>query len=240
MFIKFSWILAAWLLTGAVTLGAGFRFQTGDLLFQDLDCGPLCEAIEKVTQGVDGARFSHVGMVIRHGKREWVLESMGPGVREVPLSEFLARSHDSQGRPKVLVGRLVPEVRAWIPRAVHEARSLIGAPYDDRFLPDNAAWYCSELIREVFLRAGASPDDFPMAPMTFRDPITGRTMDVWSDYFDHLGVPVPEGEPGCNPGGLSRSRRIRIVHASGQPDGWHPGSRVPKAPNSSDSSATGR
>jgi len=26
-----------------------FKLQSGDLLFQDGDCGPFCEAIEKVT-----------------------------------------------------------------------------------------------------------------------------------------------------------------------------------------------
>jgi len=43
----------------------GFVLQPGDLLFQDLDCGPLCDAIEKVTTGYQGANFSHVGIVAR-------------------------------------------------------------------------------------------------------------------------------------------------------------------------------
>ena len=28
-----------------------FTFQEGDIFFQDLDCGPPCDAIEAVTQG---------------------------------------------------------------------------------------------------------------------------------------------------------------------------------------------
>ena len=47
------------------------NFRTGDLLFQDIDCGGLCDAIEKVTAGVKGYHFSHVGLVY---KKLWHLE----------------------------------------------------------------------------------------------------------------------------------------------------------------------
>ena len=40
-----------------------YKPQTGDLLFQDMDCGPMCDAIEAVTQGAEGAKFSHIGIV---------------------------------------------------------------------------------------------------------------------------------------------------------------------------------
>ncbi|MHC4724324.1 MAG: hypothetical protein ACYS9V_08765 [Planctomycetota bacterium] len=40
-----------------------FEPKEGDLLFQDLDCGPLCDAIEKVTTGYQGSNFSHVGIL---------------------------------------------------------------------------------------------------------------------------------------------------------------------------------
>jgi len=43
---------------------------------------------------------------------------------------------------------------------------------------------------------------------------------VWKTYFAELGVPVPEGKPGLNPGGISRSPVLRIVHAYGIPAGW--------------------
>ena len=45
------------------TLEDNFVLQPGDLLFQDLDCGPFCDAIEKATKGYQGTNLSHVGVV---------------------------------------------------------------------------------------------------------------------------------------------------------------------------------
>ena len=72
-----------------------FQLQSGDFLFQDGDCGSFCEAIEKVTFGVDGARFSHVGMVIPKGKDLVVIEAVSAGVVETPLDTFFNRSFDA-------------------------------------------------------------------------------------------------------------------------------------------------
>ena len=38
-------------------------FQVGDIIFQDLDCGPPCDAIEAVTSGYNGAQLSHCGII---------------------------------------------------------------------------------------------------------------------------------------------------------------------------------
>jgi len=54
--------------------------------------------------------------------------------------------------------------------------------------------------------------------MTFKSPGTGNTFPEWQEYFSGLGVPVPEGQPGINPGGISRSYAIDIVHEYGTPD----------------------
>ena len=40
-----------------------FQFQRGDLLFQDLDCGPPCDAIEAVTVGYQNANLSHCDII---------------------------------------------------------------------------------------------------------------------------------------------------------------------------------
>ena len=58
-----SWVIAiALALGGSLLLAcrpqeASFELKPGDLLFQDLDLGPLCDAIERVTEGYRGARF---------------------------------------------------------------------------------------------------------------------------------------------------------------------------------------
>lgn len=176
----------------------------GDILFQDGECGDFCEAIRKVTFGVDGRKFSHNGLLIQENGVWYVLEAISQGVSQTPLEEFLDKSLDEQGNPKVMLGRLKPEFRHLIPSAIQEAKKHLGKPYDYAFDFDNEAFYCSELIHFAFKSANGGNDFFSPQPMTFKDPDTGELFGVWASYFENLGLPVPEGQIGLNPGGMSR------------------------------------
>jgi len=203
---------------------SGFELQPGDLLFQDLDSGPLCEAIERVTTGYQGENFSHMGIAAHDERGKLVvIEAVSAGVKATSLQSFLGRSLDKEGRPKVAVGRLKTDYCHLIPSAIKEALALRGKPYDKVFAAENDAYYCSELVYEVFRRANEDVALFAMQPMTFADPGTGRTDPVWEQYFAGLGVPVPEGEPGINPGAISRSDVLTIFHAYGVPSRSGPG-----------------
>lgn len=196
-----------------------FGLHSGDLLFQDLDCGELCDAIEAVTQGYNGYNFSHVGIVSKKGQDDiCVIEAVSAGVVATDISTFLNRSMDKNGRPKVIVGRLKESFRDLVPEALNNAVELKGKPYDKVFAVDNNSYYCSELIYEIFLRANSNRPLFELQPMTFKDPATGETLGVWKEYFADLKEPVPEGELGVNPGGISRSLLLDIVYVYGEPD----------------------
>ena len=196
--------------------GKDFVPEEGDLLFQDLDCGPLCDAIEKVTTGFGGADFSHVGIVAKDTNNNLVvIEAVQNGVQAAPLQRYLKRSLNARGRPKVAVGRLKQPYRYLIPSALKEAFELRGKPYDKGFVIGNDAYYCSELIYEIFLRANDNEPVFALQPMTFNNPDTGATLAVWRDYFSKLGISVPEGEAGINPGGISCSPVLTIIHRYG-------------------------
>ena len=47
--------------------------------------------------------------------------------------------------------------------------------------------------------------------MTFKDPKTKAYFQVWIDYYDQYNEANPEGEPGINPGLMSRSEKIEII-----------------------------
>jgi len=201
-----------------------FRLQVGDLLFQDLDGSPFYDAIEKVTQGYQGAHLTHVGMVVQDSSGKLaVLDAALEGVQLTSVEEFLGQSRDEDGNPKVLVGRLTPEYQSLIPAAVQMAIALLGKPYDSVFDIENDSYYCSELIHVVFQKANQGIPLFEVRPMTFVDPDTGKTFPAWTDYFNELAIPIPEGQPGLNPGGMSRSPALRIVHAYGRPEGSNSG-----------------
>lgn len=195
-----------------------FALREGDLLFQDLDSGPLCDAIEKVTTGYKGANFSHVGIVVKDSKSNLVvIEAVSSGVEITPLQSFLNRSFDAKRRSKTVVGRLKRPYHHLIPSALKEALVLKGKPYDKVFAVNNDAYYCSELVYEVFRRASNNKPIFTLQPMTFKDPATGRTHPAWEKYFLEQGIGVPEGQPGINPGGISRSPVLTIIYPYGTP-----------------------
>jgi hypothetical protein len=203
------------ILAGVVLAALGctpkeFQPQTGDLLFQVGATGDMTEAIALAT-GDDSVSYTHMAIAVVEPDGVWALEASGKrGVVMTPLAEFLAGSAVRNGRPVVAVGRLKDPRREQIVRqAVARAKTFMGQPYDDSFLPDNGKMYCSELVWESFRDADGPV--FESRPMNFRAS-DGTMPQYWVDHFASLGQPVPEGVPGTNPVAMSRDGAIRIVH----------------------------
>ena len=202
-----------------------FQLQIGDILFQDLDSSPICDAIEIVTPGYNNYNFSHIGIIVELGDPNCinpnyiyednirVLEAIPNKVTTTRLDSFLNRSIDSNKKPKVIVGRLKKRYQYSILDAVKFLKNNIGIEYDDYVIKDNNKYYCSELIYEAFEKDSV----FRLYPMTFADPITNNTMNLWQEYYNELETKIPEGEPGINPGIMSISENIKIVHKYGEP-----------------------
>jgi len=192
--------------------GKDFELQEGDLLFQDSDCGLFCDAIESVTQGVEDYDFSHIGMTMKDSTNELkVMEAISNGVVLTPIQEFMNRSKDSLGNSKIIVGRLDNKYHNYIPAAISFINSRLDSGYDHWFDINNDKYYCSELIHLAFQDAiGKAIFDTP--PMTFKKPDTDTTYQIWTDYFEDLNARIPEGEPGLNPGSMSRSEAVEIVY----------------------------
>tara|TARA_B100001250_G_scaffold395658_1_gene400797 strand:- start:111 stop:803 length:693 start_codon:yes stop_codon:yes gene_type:complete len=205
-----------------------FQLAIGDILFQDLDSSPLCDAIELVTNGYKGANLSHIGIVVELGnphcinnpdynyeKHIRILEAIPNKVKTTRLDSFLNRSLDKNQNPKVIVGRLKSNYQFKIHDAIDFLKSKIGEKYDHEFIINNNAYYCSELIYEAFQKDSV----FNLNPMTFLHPEGKDTLKTWKEYYYNLGIEIPQNKPGINPGIMSLSQKINIVHIYGIPDG---------------------
>jgi len=206
-FYHLSWMIFFWLCISKLAFAQEKHvLQKGDLLFLDLDCGGLCDAIEAVTEGASGKDFSHLGMICSQGDSLMVLEAIGNSVRLSRVSSFLAYT-----KKPALLARLKPAFQNLIPSAETFGLSLLGIPYDDAFLPENGKYYCSELVYDAFKMANAGKPFFQNSPMTFRKPGSQDYFPVWVEYYQKLGIEIPEGKAGCNPGGISRASELEIL-----------------------------
>ena len=189
--------------------------KEGDLLFQNLDCGPLCESIENVEEGINGSKISHVGILIKGTDNNWYVAEALDKVKITPLNEFLYRSKDASGNPKVIVGRIKDKYSSYTSGFKNRLQALYNKPYDDEFKIGNNKFYCCELVYEVFQNKEGK-HLFKLKPMTFRNMHTGKIDSVWINYFKKLEIPVPEGKLGCNPANYSKSNKIRIIYSYGK------------------------
>lgn len=196
------------LFTATVTVAQKSDYGTlknGDILFQDLDCGGLCDAIEQVTQSYGGRHFSHIGLVSIEGDSIYVIEAIGTKVQRTALKEFTHRNGN-----EILLGRVSKSYQKMLPQAVHIAQEQIGIAYDDAFIYDNGKYYCSELLYDAFKQANANEAFFELRPMTFKKPNSNEFFPVWVDYYQKLKMPIPEGMAGINPGGISMSKKLQM------------------------------
>ena len=90
-------------------------------------------------------------------------------------------------------------------------KDKIGDKYDNVFILNNNRYYCSELIYEFFEESNI----FELKPMTFINPNTNDTLETWKNYYKNLQTEIPEGKLGINPGIMSKSKKIDIIHQFG-------------------------
>ncbi len=187
------------------TASCNISLRTGDLLFLGTTSGELSKAIDKATQTANKTHFDHVGLVELSNDTIWVLHAAPKkGIRREPISIFL-----SPGKEPVstTVYRLKDNLLNAIPEAIQKAHSLIGLTYNYTYRIKDPGYYCSEYIYDIF----AADSIFTLNPMTFKDPGTGVFLPGWVDYYQKLGISVPEGEPGCNPNGLAASPKLQLI-----------------------------
>lgn len=206
--MKYFLILLLSVLCYSVNSQQNYSYRNGDIFFQDINCGPFCDAINKVTFGYKEADFAHVGILIVDNNQWFVAEAVSKGVVLTHVDTFLNRSLDNNKKPKVMVGRL-KNINSFVLPTIASVKPFLNKQYDDIFDITNDKYYCSELIYELFKDSNGNKI-FCLAPMTFNDPDTKQLFPIWKSYFDSLKIDVPESKPGLNPGSISRSEMLEI------------------------------
>ena len=170
------------------------QLQSGDLIFVH-DTSGMGLAVQQTT-----GQYTHVAMVERSGDSIFIIDATQKhGVARRPIVKTFA------WHMPVDVYRLAMPFDAVA--VIARAHSFLGQPYDNAFTHDNGALYCSELIYECFLDS-AGHHLFEAEPMNWRAP-DGTIPAYWVEHFKRLNTPIPEGLPGTNPTGLSRSPLLK-------------------------------
>lgn len=178
--------------------------KNGDLLFTTAKPEDLSGAIDRVTQTGKTTHYSHI-LLEKKGDSMWVLHAGRQGSERINFKKFLSEQWEKGNQ--IDVYRLKQKYQQSIPKTIFEAKTWLEKPYNYDYVLSDTALYCSDFIQRSFVRDSI----FKLKPMTFKDPKTGKTDSVWIDYYEKLGLEIPEGKPGCNPNGMAASSKIKKV-----------------------------
>lgn len=199
----------------------GDHIFNGDLIFVEAMDSGMDEAISQATYETGNASrddnerdYSHVGMIENCSDTLFVIEAVPKaGVRRITLMEFLkANDNPHDDNPNCHIYRLRGRKntsRQMVESYLENAKSHLGEPYDLRYLPDNGAMYCSELVYESYLDEDGG-HIFRASPMNFLAQ-DGTLPEYWADLFSSLKSPIPQGILGTNPNDLARSEAIHEI-----------------------------
>lgn len=190
--------------------------STGDLVFMgipgDYSIDDAAGAIAASTGTAGETNIIHVAIAeVEDGEVYIIDATLAHGVDRHPLAvtrkDFTLKDGS---QPVYLVKRLKDNKLAedW----VKCAKTFCGQSYDNAFLPDNGAMYCSELVRESYLDKDGNYL-FENKPMNWKN-AEGEIPLYWTQLFAILGMDVPQGEPGTNPKDMSESPLLKTVKVS--------------------------
>ena len=189
--------------------------KTGDLVFvgipadYTLDPDSMDSAIADATGDAAGLNLIHTAILDLTDGEPWIIDAtIRRGVDRHPLDTFLRDFTLRDGSlPVFEIKRLRDDARA--EASVANARQYLGLPYDSAFLPDNDAFYCTELVYCSYLDPDGNPL-FRSEPMNFKN-ADGEFPLYWKQLFDRLGQDIPQGVPGTNPQGMAAETILRSV-----------------------------
>jgi len=192
--------------------GCNQKIRSGDLVFVGSEDSDFEKSIVEVTKFENyELNFTHVGLVNVTDSGTFVVEAVpGKGVIYSSFADFKSNNNNSS----LFIGKLKPKYQKFALAAISRAYAHLGKEYDYAFDFENDDYYCSELVYEAYAHASADPLFFETPNMSFKQERSDEFLPYWVSYFEQQNIPVPEGKPGVNPTGLSRSDKFRVKKLS--------------------------
>lgn len=200
-------VFSVFILLSFLPLCAQVTIQNGDFILFTDKSDALSRSIDNVTKQNGVGAYSHIGLIEQEGNVFWLLHAAPQnGSERVLLKDYL--KHKKKGQ-YMAIYRLKDAYQYSIPHAINTAKGLMGKSYNFTYILNDTSYYCSDLLQRSF----ASDSIFELLPMTFKDPLTGKTDDTWVAYYRQLQIEIPEGSLGCNPNGMAASDKLYYVSA---------------------------
>jgi hypothetical protein len=168
----------------------------GSIIFQVLkDDDPFVNAVSRSYENNDD-NVNHVGIVVNNDE---VIEADNEkGVVITPFNEFINNANVS----------IVAEIKdkQLMALAIKNSLKYLGLPYNHSFYINGAGVYCSELVVKSFTYENGE-QYFPLHKMNFKSD-DGNIIPFWIEYYEQLGVEIPQGMQGSHPKQLLKQNHL--------------------------------
>ena len=125
-------LLSVLSLLSLTAMASNFAFREGDIVFRSGKNYPVMY--------ISGSTITHCGIIVNTSSGLQVLEAVGP-VKLTPINKFFGKNLD--------------KAENWTKRVTDKElhidyKKYLGKRYDNQFLLDNNAYYCSELVYVIY------------------------------------------------------------------------------------------
>lgn len=196
------------------------QLQTGDLIFVGL---PMSYSIDSTATNLpanastcagDSLNLIHVAIAEVQGDSAWIIDAtLKHNIDRYPLDTFLKDFTLADGSsPYFIIKRLKDNSLA--EKHIENAKQFIGCQYDVEFLPDNDNLFCSELVRNSYLKPDGTPL-FQEYPMDFQK-VDGTFPIYWQQLFQWIQQPIPQGRRGTTPAQMEKESILQTIYCGNE------------------------
>jgi uncharacterized protein YycO len=180
------------------------EFQNGDIIFQTSTSGQ-----SKAIQVATGSKYSHMGIIYKHGTDFFVYEAVQP-VKLTPLNDWIKRGENRH----YVVKRIKDSESLLTTESLTKMKQIgekyAGKDYDLYFEWSDSRIYCSELVWKIYNEAFGLEIGELEKLSDFN--LTNRT--VQAKLKERYGDSIPADELVISPASMFDSNKLLTVYSN--------------------------